>query len=791
MPKRMRDQSDLEALIIRHSPRRKRHRLFEEEEAAQYLLGDGGPLLDQNIGMDDLDPAFPDYNVANLFNAYFRDGDSEDNTLDYWTIEGDYLTVEDCAASPGGICLVYAPTGEVSLSDYLISGMVPIGPGLDMGAVVAVGNQTSGDIYIQAQIRWYDEEQNLIATTTGKAKKVDKKVLRWLKIPRSKAAQSASFCSLVLYFYATGEGVVSIFGAGLYPLTPSDSTPGDAGETSDVTPISPGQAMGLYLYDDFDRSNVSPGGDDIGAILAGADSGAPWQGATYWLTAEGAGQTADDGLLGIQSSQAYGFDDTGSPHVYSAWQVGSTWKRAGRDIEVIATSAGLTRDSYSEGVSYCTLPLPDGCDVAGRHLIAWVNSYPYTDFYDEMIAAGWTKLLPTSGSTWFFKRLGGEDGDGATGYPATGAEDSLELPDYTGGYPAPWDEASTPDFTAFVFLIEAAYDEGSDNPGLWWQGGGYASSVEPPDFADPSYVDGEFQHLYLTAITSTEEITAGPEFADGFVYDENLGDNFPIASRADYAEVDEKPPEDSGTYATEADMSDWWLNSTSLVLRGGGWTATSGFVVEEDYPEGPHNVPHIALFHYEFVNDSNGHVTEYGWKGSTDEGIDQSGGVTIDQDNGTTSINLKGQTPWVRSTPLSGSTKYFVLLDMLNGVQKVKIWPADEAMPASWESTYAVQSGDADPAHLYLQTEFNDLGAVWVDDMWIGLGADEGTTGRVYIGIADGTSTSYFSPLPWGAAGPKVYVDGFLTILKSYSSSDWSFEFDRAPSYGARIEVEV
>ena len=127
----MRDVNDLTEMIIRHSPRRSRRSLFSEEEAQQYLLGDGGPLLDQSIGMDDLDPAFPDYNVANLFNAYFRDGDTEDDTLDYWEIEnGDTaLTVEDCAASPGGICLVYAPTGAVSISTKLISAAVPIGPG--------------------------------------------------------------------------------------------------------------------------------------------------------------------------------------------------------------------------------------------------------------------------------------------------------------------------------------------------------------------------------------------------------------------------------------------------------------------------------------------------------------------------------------------------------------------------------------------------------------------------------------------------------------------------------------
>ncbi|RLB44770.1 MAG: hypothetical protein DRH30_00510 [Deltaproteobacteria bacterium] len=78
-----------------------------------------------------------------------------------------------------------------------------------------------------------------------------------------------------------------------------------------------------------------------------------------------------------------------------------------------------------------------------------------------------------------------------------------------------------------------------------------------------------------------------------------------------------------------------------------------------------------------------------------------------------------------------------------------------------------------------------------IEEIWIAYAQEAGTSGRIYIGIADGAATQYTSPLQWGAGGPKVYLDGYLTQLAGFDSSDWSFEFDRAPSYGAKIEVEV
>ncbi len=980
----MRDVNDLTAMLIKHAPRRSRRTLFGEEEAEQYLLGDGGPLLDQNIGMDDLDPAFPDYNVANLFNAYFRDGDTEDDTLDYWTIEdGDTaLTVEDCAASPGGICLVYAPTGAVAVTTQLISAMVPVGPGLDMGVVVAVGNQTSGNISIKAKIRWYDEEARLIATTEGQKKLVTKKVLRWLKIDRSQSAQSASFCSLVLEFFATGSGVVRIFGAGLYPLTPSGETADDSPtDKTDDTPIDAAAAMGMFLYDDFERyapigtatysasttthpiplpdgcnvvgraivlcvidgygtaspfdavltalgfvavtgvdsagtdagptfwllasidgtegwsgiddtiiltttggaavmsfaellpvandgeggfavsldppsvnpswgvanegrwytaagssgaitgdpsgfanlANLSAGSiharvsglsddsatkdpsayggglgtsyvlnmmirwraDGLGNIPAGVDTGAPWEGDTAWQSQDDVTGSADDGQLALEDGTAHAESPSGTLFLTS-WQQGSEWALGiGDGPTVIGQVSGLTADSYSDPTTTYLLNLPDGCDVPGRHLIAYIAAEPYQDLVTAMVTeAGWTKLLAASGSTWFWKRLGGDDGTAATGIVEADATDSIDVDDVGG---------VTPVIAATVFLVEGLYDVGTDGtPGPTIAEGTAAGSADPPNVSDPGWTGGSTEMLALTGIQSEAAVTRDVDdlYAGDDADEETAPDSTLLSLRGDWR-VAAVAAENPGAY-TAAAMAGTKDASYTILFRGGGYQDPSvGFVATVERPEGPHNVPHIVRIKFRVNDSDNGAYFTYQWFGCIEEGQVRGGGGKIAYISSGTWINLIGQGAQALGFDLVEGTYYYMLLDFTGDLQRMRIWAVADPMPAGWDQTFALPGGNDGYGAIKLQVDIVAGTTFDIEEIHIGYETEEGTSGRIYLGIADGSSVAYTSPLQWGSGGPKVYLDGFLTVLKAYDSSDWSFTFDRAPSYGTKIEIEV
>ena len=997
----MRDVNDLTEMVIKHSPRRSRRSLFGDEEAEQYLLGDGGPLLEDQVGIADLDPAFPDYNVANLFNAYFRDGDTEDDTLDYWDIEnGDTeLTVEDCAASPGGICLVYAPTGAVSITTKLISAPVPIGPGLDMGVVVAVGNQTSGNISIKAKIRWYDEEENLIATTEGSKKLVTKKVLRWLKIDRSKAAQAASFCSLVLEFFATGTGVVSIFGAGLYPLTPTSDVKGGPGDKTEDTPVDSPGSQGMYLYDDFNRtpgvavtessgtsheialpdgletgdglmvvlmwtgtsenltfptfhtpdwqedesssswvniengtmwkvldgtegftgsgdtfsidhissatsliaiafkvpnidviagavpwqgdfdagdnpgsppsySSFQPSTGDVlwldgdpclrflyavsdaaftgtpptgyttlvnandgtlyywlaykedsgsgaatpspdptwgtgeinsvqfavrtdaqvsistalamGNILAQAVTGAPWEGDTAWESQQDVTGSADDGQWAIEANAAHAESASGSEFL-SSWQRGTTWEQGlGEGPVLVGQISDATLTSYVNPTSTYEMNLPDGCDVPGRHLIAFLNTEPFHNLTTEMTAAGWDRLLSFVGSPLFVKRLGGVDGTDPTGYAEADATETITVTDDVPGSP--------PVLTATVILVEGLYDEGTSNPGLWWTAGS-DTDASPPTIGDPtgSWVGSETltnDILALSLIRADQAVTR--ETADDLFAGDEADEETGISSRMDWLVTPAAAITPDG-YDTDDASPDTW----TVLLRGGKYADTTvQWSVATERPEGPHNVPHMARIKFKVTDSDNGAYFTYAWRGCVEEGYDLSGGAKISYVASGTSLGCLGQAQ-TAITDLVEETYYYMLIDLLGDTQRVKVWPVADQMPADWDKEFAFGSGTNLYASIELDIEIVAGTGFDIDEIHIGYGTEEGASGRHYLGIANGTATAYISPLEWGPGGPKVYLDGYLTILKGFDSSDWSFEFDRAPSYGTKIEIEV
>jgi hypothetical protein len=1015
----MRDANDLTDLIVKHSPRRSRRRLFSGEEAQQYLLGDGGPLLDQNIGMDDLDPAFPDYNVSGLYNSVFRDADTEDDTADYWTIEnGEYpLTVEDCPAAPGQICMVFTATGSTAGLEptRLISAAVPTAPGFDYIVVLMVGNQKTSKIKIKPYLYWYDEEEQLIGYTTGKRKGMSKKVIRWNKIPRSGGAQAASFVSLVLEFSSTAAGTASLWAAAIDKIQPW-SGKGDADTKDDNTPESP--VAQFFLYDDFNRVGLleyasqgefadevvlplpdgievgdtvvvvwglssSTGGvsefwrwdntgsyDDwhnIGSSFNGdapsigrttmnirkitgtegftgtndeivitnasdqevshtaldqlwslsfivkdvADLGSPdddigWNGSPsanpptntldpktgwtnwtvdadpclwfFWAVSDKpivgafpAGTTVifDESVVGLGNSSEFhmmvGFflDDStthgmgtidwdalgygmsalgalkagsasgfglgtlplgvlvgapweggslwlGEADLYSgdgftsdgqwqlddnharadegleqqSYQVGSTWERATLDdANVVEVAEGLTALSYSEGTSFYELLLPDGCDVPGRHLIAWIAAEPIEDLIAMMVTrAGWTKLLSAAGTTFFWKRLGGADGTDPTGYDAEDAVEEIEVDDTMG---------VTPVIAATVLLVEGLYDEGTTNPGPTIVEEVNDSSALP-DPITPAWGDGN-NVLYMTGIRAEAEITDGPdapfnESGSGF---ETWAATTDLGLRADYAvEVEQTMvPE---TYAVEDDMAGSNDSVWTIAFRAGGSMIDpeGGYVTETERPDGPHNYQHQALIKFRVTDSDAGAFFSYNWLGCVQEGNDIGALARVAYDVTGTTLNVYGVAP-VAITDLIEGNWYFLLLDMTGDLVRAKIWPEGQFMPANWQTEGAYNTGQDLFAALWLEGITASGSGFEIDDIWIAYPSEEGTSGRAYIGIADGTSVTYQSTLQWTEGGPRVYVDGYVTILKGYDSDNWTFEFDRAPSYGARIEVEV
>lgn len=768
----MRDISDLTNMVIKHTPRRSARQLFGEEEAQQFLLANEGPVVDQSLGMDDLDPAFPDYNVANLFNAYFRDSDPEDDTIDYWTIDdGDYpISVIDDASAPGGVCIEYAPTGETTTASSLISAAVPIGPGLDIGVVLVAGNQTSSVVRCQAKIRWYDEEQNLIATTVGQRKALTRKVTRWLKIPRSAGAQAASFASLVLEFSASGSGTIRIFGAGLYPLAPSLNSGSEGPDTvEDQTPSVP---SGLYLYDDFDRSDDAT----LGLLPLGATNGAPWEGGTEWEDKETALGVADDGQLELLSNAAHAESASGSLFL-SSFQRGTNWLRQSIDGPVVVgKSEGITLDIYSEGTGFYTLPLPDGCDVVGRWLICFITAptaegpadLDYT--MTTRPAEPWTNMLGTG--PFYYKEI-------VTPYDPTDATESLEVVDVG---------SSQPVVNAVVLLVEGLFDTLG---ALTVASATDATTADPPNVADPGWSNVD-NLLAITAISANAEITAGPEGYEEVGTAEAVGGYKTTYVRMDQLITPVGSDVDPGTYTTDDDMSGDDSTVWTVLVQGGTITdPNGGYVVDIEYPEGPHNRPHIALVKFRVTDSDNGAYFTYTWTGCPEEGNDKSGGAKVAYISSGTFINVAGASQ-TEITDLVEGDWYWMLIDLTGTLQRVKVWPVTGAMPAAWDQTGAFTGGNTEPfSYLAIDVEIVAGTGFDIDEIWIGYPVEEGQSGRAYIGAADGTSVEYTSPVQWGAGGPKVYVDGFLTPLVSFDASDWSMMFDRAPSYGARIEVEI
>jgi len=230
----------------------------------------------------------------------------------------------------------------------------------------------------------------------------------------------------------------------------------------------------------------------------------------------------------------------------------------------------------------------------------------------------------------------------------------------------------------------------------------------------------------------------------------------------------------------------------AILLRGGVFEdASVGYVASTTRPEGPHNVPHMARIKLRLTDSDNGAWLTYQWTGCIEEGFDQSGGAKIAHTTGGDFINLAGQGQQALSFALTEEVWYYMLIDLLGSTQRVKVWLATDPMPADWEQEFAFGGGQNGYASLRLEAEVVAGSGIDIEEIHIGYGTDEGTSGRVYLGIADGTSVAYTSPLQWGPGGPKVYLDGFLTVLKAFDSSVWSFTFDRAPSYGTKIEIEV
>lgn len=516
----------------------------------------------------------------------------------------------------------------------------------------------------------------------------------------------------------------------------------------------------------------------------GAANGAPWEGGTDWLSKNEATGVSDDGQLEIVNEAAHA-ESAGGSKFLSSYQKSSTWALGcGDGPEVVETDEDLTLTAYSEGTSFYDLNLPDGCDVPGRHLIAWMGAEPYDDLVLTMVTrAGWTKLDPTSGSTWFWKRLGGEDGTDPTGYPAEDAVEAIEVDDAL---------SVTPVVCATVLLVENLYDEGSSNPGPHFASNPGVQSADPPALVDQDWDTCSEEQLTLIGIRAEQPVTRDTDdfFAESGTDEKTAPDATLLSLRADW-KVAAEQAEDPEAY-TVSDMSGLKDTSWTILLRGGKYAdPAAGFVASTDREEGPHNQPHMVRIKFKVTDSDNGAYFTYLWQGCVEEGIDKGGGGKIAYIVAGTFINLEGQSQQALGFDLVEGDYYYMLIDLTGDVQRMKVWPITSPIPAAWDQTFAFAAGNNDFAYLALIVEIVAGSGFDIDEIHIGYGTEEGSSGRVYIGIADGSTTQYASPLQWGAGGPKVYVDGYLTQLAGFDASIWLFTFDRAPSYGARIEVEV
>lgn len=545
------------------------------------------------------------------------------------------------------------------------------------------------------------------------------------------------------------------------------------------------------------------GGDSSGSYGTGSSTGTSWGDIGGDGGGGGGGSSAESGT--------YSLDD------FSRDGGGGTFRSVGSAEGATSTPSGADTD--------VVINLPDGSDVVGRHLIAYVAAAPYNDMFDAMTGAGWTKLVPTAGSLWFYKRISGSEG-----YTGTSDTESITV---TG---------ATVVVAAVVDLLENLYDEYPTNPGPWWVANS-GVTADPEDTPSPTSDgwDGEPARAYTLLENDGTVITGYPLSYTEVGEDTETG----VRVRMDARDIAAAAAEDPSTYTT-ADVT----ISYTLVLRGGGvtgwgaipsggdapwqggnaWSITTsgsadvyvssgvGYVditsddttvalaVASDSPDDPSDEPWgpwaagAAEFLVKFrVNplgdtaDANPNTLKLSvFDGSfrmncivhLGDNVNWSY-MSPDQQRGIVLTSGTSGASLFAPKTLAANTWYFLRWDFRSRTMKAKLWAASANEPVAWDVTLSkVDESLPDEASFVITIDANDGMLFSFDsiDATLGSGSD-------LLPPGDGATVTW-TIRPWTPGSLRVYVDGIQTAPASKDRDAGTFTFDRAPDLGAVIRVE-
>jgi hypothetical protein len=537
----------------------------------------------------------------------------------------------------------------------------------------------------------------------------------------------------------------------------------------------------------------------------------------------------DDGYVDVLTGKVYVCKDGEFTGTVGADKWDSEFKTFDDFERIIAPSAGditvigVAEDlgvNYVEGDTHITIDLPDGCDVVGRHVFIYLDSHDDSDIQEFMETAGFTKLLATVGSDWFYRRI-----DGTEGWTATGEQLNVVL------------LGITPQVAGFAILLEGVYDEYPDNPGPWYVGG-LSVTADPAGVSSPAWAGAP--GIVLTSLrTNGGVISAGPAgytvIGDYSDIDINVRGDYklmvagaenPGAYTATGAEqthtalirggglvapgigmnLPEPPKWEARLWDATGLSADWHIEDGWLVLEGtevGGNVDTvsqygasydpDGDLIE-DAPAGPYDVPHIVRITFVITEGLGGLGTfgvgfEWQWASATHEG--QAGAYSV-------GIALRPTVGWVLIVDgvdypladvavLDTDTVYILEIDFFGGL-KVRV-ATEEALDSTMHiyNSLIIAEG-LDQSKLALHGFVTAGCKAWVEEIAILMPpASNETFEGIFINYGDG-ATTVFQGFPTAEGTVQWEVDGILTEPESVDEEDGTVTFDRPLAWLSRVQ---
>ena len=475
--------------------------------------------------------------------------------------------------------------------------------------------------------------------------------------------------------------------------------------------------------------------------------------------------------------------------------------------------------TYSAGNTDLYIDLPDGCDIAGRHIFMYIDAHDDSNLQEDMEAVGFHKLYAPVGSQWFWCRIDGSEGH-------TGVGDVLHVSII----------GATPQVAAVSILLEGVYDEYPTNPGPWVSGG--LSFTADPRFMSSAAFLGQPAIALTSLCTDGGAIVAGPS---GYT-EAGLCVDTDIAVRVDYklfpaaAYEDPGPYSATGTKRTWSAMvrgtsviippgigqnlpneprwearywealgfpTDWHLEGQQLVMDNSGHdtvfehgsTYDPDGVLMTEVPAGPYDVPHIARITFTLTGSGTALLTEgcgfiYGWKSAKHEG--QRGaaevGVAIRPTIGFVVI-VDGLDYPVPDLGLVSGETYVLEVDFFGGI-KVRIAPSVEAMDETlhvYNSLVIAEGVDRSELSLHGWVATSSL-IVAIEEIAILMPPAEGDEFQtLFINYGDGATVT-FEGFPTKNGTAVWTVDGLPTKPVSVDEVAGTVTFDRPIAWLARVE---